>query len=97
MANAISANGLIVGMSRLKVGSSQVWRAFVASNAGDPGAEALVNLNDSTYVVVNGTYGYATTQGWTLVSAERINRAGWIAGYGTKSTGQTRAFVLSPR
>jgi hypothetical protein len=38
----------------------------------------------------------ATTQGWTLTSAERVNKAGWIAGYGTKN-GQTRAFVLSPR
>ena len=33
VAKAISANGIIVGQSRLKVGTSQVWRAFVASNA----------------------------------------------------------------
>jgi hypothetical protein len=38
----------------------------------------------------------ASTQDWILPGAERINRVGWIVGYGTKS-GRTRAFVLSPR
>jgi probable HAF family extracellular repeat protein len=96
VANAISANGTIAGQSRLKVGSSQVWRAFVLSNAGNPGSQPLVNLNDVTWLWVNNQWVLATSQGWTLVSAERVNRAGWIVGYGTKA-GQTRAFVLSPR
>lgn len=96
VANAISANGLIAGQSRLKVGASQVWRAFVLSNAGNPGTQPLVNLNDVTWMWVNNQWVLATSQGWTLVSAERINRAGWIVGYGTKG-GQARAFVLSPR
>lgn len=96
VAKAISANGVIVGQSKLKVGTSQVWRAFVASNAGNPGSQPLVNLNDNTSMFVNGQWVLATTQGWTLLSAERVNRAGWIIGYGTKG-GVTRAFVLSPR
>lgn len=96
MAHAISLNGVIVGQSRLKVGASQVWRAFVLGNAGNPAPTALVNLNDNTWLLVNGNWVLATPQGWTLTSAERVNKAGWIAGYGTKN-GQTRAFVLSPR
>lgn len=96
VAYGISANGVIVGMSRLKVGGSQVWRAFVLSNVGNPGSQNPMNLNDNTSLFVNGQWVTAASQGWTLVSAERINRVGWIAGYGTKN-GQTRAFVLSPR
>lgn len=98
MANGISSNGIIVGMSKVKVGASQVWRAFVSGNVGAPGSQPLVNLNDLAYIYTGpGTPPVlATAQGWTLVSAERINRAGWITGYGTKN-GQTRAFVLSPR
>jgi beta-lactamase class D len=63
---------------------------------GNPGSRPLVNLNDVTWMWVNNQWVLATSQGWTLVSAERINRAGWIVGYGTKA-GQSRAFVLSPR
>ena len=93
VADAISANGLIVGMSRVKVGTSQVWRAVVSNDVGSPGSLPLIDLNTITYVANGST---ATSAGWTLTSAERINRVGWIVGYGTKS-GQTRAFVLSPR
>jgi hypothetical protein len=102
VAHAISFNGIIVGQSRLRVGGSQVWRAFVASNAGNAGTSTLVNLTDVTslYLYNSQTQQWewktAASQGWTLTSAERVNKAGWIAGYGTKN-GQTRAFVLSPR
>ncbi len=97
VANSISANGLIVGMSKVKVGANQVWRAFVTGNVGNAGSQPLLNLNDHAYVYTGSGSSpvLATGQGWTLVSAERINRRGWIAGYGTKN-GQTRAFVLSP-
>ena len=96
MAYGISANGIIVGQSKLKVGASQVWRAFVLSDAGNAGTQPMQNLNDITWVLGGGNYVLATGQGWTQISAERINREGWIAGHGTKS-GQTRAFLLSPR
>ena len=96
VAKGISNNGLIVGQSGMLVGAGQVARAFVVSNAGTPGSQPLVNLNDNTYVIVNGQPVLATTQGWTLLSAERVSRAGWIAGYGVKA-GVNRAFVLSPR
>lgn len=98
VANSISANGVIVGMSKVKVGANQVWQAFVTGNVGNPGSQPLLNLNDHAYLYTgSGTPPVlASGQGWTLVSAERINRRGWIVGYGTKS-GQSRAFVLSPR
>lgn len=92
VANGISAKGVIVGQSKVKESGVQVWRAFVANNGSQP----MQNLNDITSVNISGTWYTVASQGWKLVSAERINRAGWIVGYGTKS-GVTRAFVLSPR
>lgn len=96
VANSISANGLIVGQSRVKEGALQVWRAFVVSNVGNPGSQPMQDLNVITSIYVNSSWQTVTSQGWKLISAERVNRAGWIAGYGTKS-GLTRAFVLAPR
>lgn len=73
-----------------------VDRAFVVSNVGNPGSQPMLNLAEQSWVFVSGNWQRADVNGWVLTSAERINREGWIVGYGTKS-GQTRAFVLSPR
>ncbi|MBN9689422.1 MAG: hypothetical protein J0M24_04210 [Verrucomicrobia bacterium] len=93
VAHGISANGTIVGQSRLKVSGNQVWRAVVVKNAGNPGSQPLVNLNSLAYTTGSTL---ATSAGWTLLSAERVNAQGVIVGYGTKS-GQNRAFLLTPR
>ena len=96
VAFAISAKGLIVGQSNLKVGQYFQNRAFVVSNQGNAGSQPMLNLTEQSWVLVGGNWQRADANGWMLTSAERINREGWIVGYGTKS-GQTRAFVLSPR
>lgn len=97
VAFAIGANGLIVGQWKLKVSGVMVDRAFVLSNVGAPGSQPMLNLTEQSWVPIGGNnFQRADINGWALISAERINPAGWIVGYGTKS-GQTRAFVLSPR
>lgn len=93
VAYGVSANGIIVGQSRLKVGASQVWRAFVHTDQGNAGVQPLVNLNDVAYTAGSTL---ATSVGWTLLSAERVNAHGVIVGYGTKN-GQNRAFLLTPK
>lgn len=96
VAFAISAKGLIVGQSNLKVGQSFLYRAFVVSNQGNAGSQPMLNLTEQSWVWTGSQWQRADVNGWVLTSAERINREGWIVGYGTKA-GQTRAFVLSPR
>ncbi|HKS36157.1 MAG TPA: hypothetical protein VJW76_03135, partial [Verrucomicrobiae bacterium] len=96
IALAVSAKGLIVGQSKLKVGGSMVWRAFVVSNQGNPGSQPMLNLAEQTWVWTGTQWQRADVNGWVLTSAERVNREGWIVGYGVKNS-QTRAFVLSPR
>jgi hypothetical protein len=96
VAFAISAKGLIVGQSNLKVGQYMPTRAFVVSNQGNAGSQAMLNLTEQSWVWTGSQWQRADVNGWILISAERVNREGWIVGYGTKS-GQTRAFVLSPR
>jgi len=44
VAYAISANGLIVGKSKLKVSGVMVDRAFVVSNVGSPDSQPMLNL-----------------------------------------------------
>jgi hypothetical protein len=56
----------------------------------------MLNLTEQSWVWTGSVWQRADLNGWVLTSAERVNREGWIVGYGTKS-GQTRAFVLSPR
>jgi hypothetical protein len=101
VANAISANGLIVGKSKLKVNGAMVDRAFVVSNVGNPDSQPMLNLTEqaSVYVHIGGgvwEWRPISQYGYVITSAERINPAGWIVGYGTFA-GQTRAFVLAPR
>ena len=38
----------------------------------------------------------ASSSGWTLTGAGAINDNGWIVGYGTNSSGQSDAFLLTP-
>jgi len=73
-----------------------VDRAFVLSNVGNPGSQPMLNLTDQSSVFVGGNWVPAAQRGWILITAERINPAGWIVGYGTLY-GQTRGFVLAPR
>jgi hypothetical protein len=49
VAYAISAIGLIVGKSKLKVGGYMVDRAFVVSNVGNPGFQPMLNLAKQVY------------------------------------------------
>ena len=97
-AYAINDQGLIVGQSTIKIGSSYQTRAFVVGNAGNPGSQPMLELTAQAWVFLSqyGTWHTAASQGWTLISAERINGNNWIVGYGYKS-GQYRAFMLSPR
>ena len=95
-AYAINDQGLIVGQSTIKVGSVYPTRAFVLSNAGNPGSQAMLELTGQAWVFQNQQWYTAASQGWTLISAERINGNNWIVGWGYKS-GQYRAFMLSPR
>jgi hypothetical protein len=96
IALAISAKGLIVGRSTLKIGGLMKWRAFVVSNQGNPGSQPMLNLAEQSWVWTGTQWQRADLNGWVLTSAERVNREGWIVGYGTKNS-QTHAFVLSPR
>jgi len=101
VAFAISANGLIVGQSNVKVGQYFQNRAFVVSNQGNPDSQPMLDLTEQTSVYVHiggGVWEWRpiSQYGYVITSAERINPAGWIVGYGTFS-GQTRAFVLAPR
>jgi len=93
-AYGINGQGLIVGQS--KTSGAYQTRAFVAGNAGNPGSQPMLELTGQAWVKVGYNWFTAASQGWTLISAERINENNWIVGWGTKS-GQTRAFMLSPR
>jgi uncharacterized membrane protein len=79
LALGVNNGPLIVGQSRTT--STGAVRAFLAA----PCDGGMVRLSDK---VSNGA-------GWTLVSAEDINEAGWIVGYGLYD-GYTTAFVLTP-
>lgn len=96
VAKSINEGGLIVGQSRFKPGSSYLTRAFVLANQGNVGSQPLLPLTEQAWVLTGGTWQRADTTGWALVSAERVNDANWIVGYGTKA-GTTRAFLLTPR
>jgi len=96
VAYAISANGLIVGKSKLKVSGVMVDRAFVVSNVGNPDSQPMLNLIDLSSVLVGGNWIPAAQDGWVLSRAVGVNPAGWVVGYGTKG-GQTRAFLLLPK
>lgn len=96
VAKSINEGGLIVGQSRFKPGSSYVTRTFVLANQGNVGSQPLLPLTEQAWVLTSCTWQQADTSGWALVSAERVNDANWIVGYGTKA-GTTRAFLLTPR
>ena len=78
VANDINASGLIVGNSQRIAGSAAVATVWFASN-GLP-----VDLN--TLI--------PAASGWNLLSAEGVNEAGDIVGFGTYQ-GSTRAFLLT--
>ncbi|MBI4719435.1 MAG: hypothetical protein HY763_16690 [Planctomycetes bacterium] len=71
--------------SNVVVGTSEasggVYRAFVWDSAN-----GLRNLNS---LIPSGS-------GWTLIRATDINNEGFITGWGTNGSGETRAFLLSP-
>lgn len=84
----INASGYVVGKSEITVGSTDthayVWHDDNANGANDPG-----EMKD-----LNGQFSDAT---WTtLVEANGINDGGQIVGWGTKSNGETHAFLLTP-
>jgi probable HAF family extracellular repeat protein len=80
IALGINNKGHIVGWSRTTSTGSN--RAFIFYNSGS----SMLNLNSQT--LINGT-------GWVFLSAEEINDAGYIVGWGTKG-GSITAFILSP-
>ncbi|HEY6227623.1 MAG TPA: hypothetical protein VI282_10925, partial [Verrucomicrobiae bacterium] len=89
VAKGIGKLGLIVGASN--------GRAIVFSNAGDPGTQTPLDLNNYSYVDLGGgNLQLVTLNGWTLLSAEKINDSNCIVGSAYKA-GQTKAFLLTPR
>ena len=59
---------------------------------------SMKNANDAwVSVIVSGQYVSASSQGWILYSAEKINEANWIVGYGYKGGAAWEAIVLKPR
>jgi probable HAF family extracellular repeat protein len=82
MSGALGINNSdqIVGWSDTVNGSQGPQHAFLYSNST---MSDLNNLIDPT-------------SGWTLQQANAINDCGQIVGYGTNSTGQTDAFLLTP-
>jgi len=84
----INASGYVAGTSEITVGSNAthafVWHDDNANGVNDPG-----EMKD-----LNGEFSDAT---WTtLVEAHSINDGGQIVGWGTKSNGETHAFLLTP-
>ena len=55
----------------------------------------MMDLNANTKVLVNNVLQLASSQGWILESATKVNNGNWIVGFGTRY-GVTRAFYLSP-
>jgi probable HAF family extracellular repeat protein len=82
----INATGYVVGTSEVTGGGTHayVWHDDNANGLNDPG-----EMKD-----LNGQFSDAT---WTaVVEARSINDGGQIVGWGTKSNGETHAFLLTP-
>jgi len=82
----INASGYVIGTSEVSGGGTHayVWHDDNANGANDAG-----EMKD-----LNGQFTDAT---WTtLVEARSINDGGQIVGWGTKSNGETHAFLLTP-
>lgn len=96
-ATGINNLGIIVGTSKMNVSGSQVDRAFVISNVGDPGSTAMQSLSSLTDVPVGGggSWGAADSNGWVFLNAFKINDSNWIIGYGKKSN-VYKYFLLYP-
>jgi len=83
IALGINNVGHIVGRSRTSPTGSD--RAFICYNNFNGSTQTMRNLNDLL----------SNPAGWVLYSAEEINDAGWIVGYGTYY-GTPTTFVLAP-
>jgi len=82
----INATGYVVGTSEVTAGGTHayVWHDDDGNGVDTPG-----EMKD-----LNGQFSDAT---WTtLVEARSINDGGQIVGWGTKSNGETHAFLLTP-
>jgi probable HAF family extracellular repeat protein len=82
----INASGYVVGTSEVSGGGTHayVWHDDNANGVNDAG-----EMKD-----LNGQFSDAT---WTtLVEARSLNDGGQIVGWGTKSNGETHAFLLTP-
>ena len=79
---SINDHGQIVGTSRTTTSSGSEHAFLMSWSGGD-----MIDLHDKDLT--------AKGSGWTLVSAEAINNAGYIIGWGYKD-GSTKAFILVP-
>ena len=87
----INATGYVVGTSEVTSGGTHgyVWHDDNSNGVNDPGE--MKDLSSPTLVPT------LSTDGWTsLVEARSINDGGQIVGWGTKSNGETHAFLLTP-
>ena len=82
----INATGYVVGTSEVTGGATHgyVWHDDNGNGVSDPGEMKDLNtqFSDATWT--------------TLVEARSINDGGQIVGWGTKSNGETHAFLLTP-
>jgi probable HAF family extracellular repeat protein len=101
------ATGTTVSLGTLTSDGHTYSRAYSINHAGDAvgtvygktttgeAERAVIFQAGGGIVDLNTLYAGIITPGWTLKCATAINDNGWIAGYATNGSGETRGFLLS--
>jgi probable HAF family extracellular repeat protein len=99
------ASGTTITMTNMNtLSTSRASYALSINNSGQavgyfypalsPAIERAFIYNNGSMMDLNSLI--TPTPGWTLSRASGINDSGWICGYETDGSGQTRAFLLTP-